>query len=240
MEGRFNWLRGLTLMLVPQLLVAQQTPKCTDASVAALPLIERPATSDTNPTLVVLLTGDGGWAGADEKVAVGLRDRGAAVLGLNMRSYLGQRRTPDQVAADVECAARTYLLRWQRTRLMLLGYSRGADIAPFVASRWPADLRERLNMVALVSLSKTANFQFHFIDLLKDVRRDDDIPVAGELLKLRGLRVICIYGSDEQDSGCADADTTIVTKFERGGGHRLTGGFSAVAEILEAGLRPAK
>ncbi|MEP7344348.1 MAG: AcvB/VirJ family lysyl-phosphatidylglycerol hydrolase [Gemmatimonadaceae bacterium] len=208
--------------------------------IATLPLIERPANSDTNRTLVLLLSGDGGFVNADEKVASGLVARGAAVLGVNMRSYLDKRRTPDEVASDLACAARTYLSRWSRTRIMLIGYSRGADLAPFVASRWPSDLRERLNMVALVSLSQTANFHFHLIDLVRDVKRDDDVIVAPELLKLRGLRVICIYGSDERDSGCRDADPTLVTKYERTGGHRLSGGFDAVAEILEQGLRPPK
>jgi type IV secretory pathway VirJ component len=211
---------------------------CSDAVVASMPLIERPATSDTNNTLVVLLTGDGGWAGADEKVATGLRARGAAVIGVNMRSYLGRRRTPDETASDIACVTHTFLERWHRARIMLLGYSRGADIAPFVASRWPTELRDRLNMVALVSLSQRANFQFHLIDLVKDVKRDDDVPVAPELDKLRGLRVICIYGSGESDSGCSDADPAVVTKYERGGGHRLTGGFDVMAEILEQGLRP--
>ncbi len=210
---------------------------CSNAVVASMPLIERPATSDTNNTLVVLLTGDGGWAGADEKVAVGLLARGAAVLGVNMRSYLGKRRTPEETANDMACVTRTYLERWHRTRIMLLGYSRGAEIAPFIASRWPTDLRDRLNMVALVSLAQRANFQFHWIDVVKDVKRDDDVLVAPELDKLRGLRVVCIYGSDESDSACRDADPAVVKKYERSGGHRLTGGFDAVAEILEQGLR---
>jgi type IV secretory pathway VirJ component len=119
---------------------------------------------------------------------------------------------------------------------MVLGYSRGADLAPFIVSRWPADLRDRINMVALVSLSPNANFQFHLIDLIRDVHRPDDLPVAPEIEKLRGMRVVCIYGSEEEDSGCREADSTVVTRYARPGGHRLTGGFDAVAEILSAGL----
>jgi type IV secretory pathway VirJ component len=222
--------------------VVQQLPPesgvaCDEKRLMALPLIKRPARVDSNPTLVVLLTGDGGWAPADEKVAASLLDRGAAVLGLNMRAYLSRPRTPDETAADVACAARTYLERWHRTRIMLLGYSRGADIAPFVAARWPDNLRGRINMVALVSMSTRANFHFHLVDLVRDVNRPDDLPVAPELAKLAGLRVVCIYGSDEKDSGCEAADSTLVTKYQRKGGHRLTGGFAAVADILEQGLK---
>lgn len=228
---------GVLSIAVTGVAGAQTAPACSDSLVATLPIIERHATMDANSTLVVLLTGDGGWAAADERVAEGLLARGAAVVGVSMRAYLGQRRTPDESARDLECVARTYLRHWQRTRLLVLGYSRGADIAPFVVSRWPLELRQRVNMVALVSLGESANFQFHLIDLVRDVRRDDDIPVADELAKLRGLRVICIYGTEEKGSGCRAADTTVVTRYERPGGHRLTGGFDAVAGILEPGLR---
>lgn len=213
-----------------------QTSACA-TTVQRMPLIERPATSDTNSTLVVLLTGDGGWAGADEKVAEGLRERGAAIVGVNMRSYLSDRKTPNEAAADIGCVAEEYAKRWSRPRLMLLGYSRGADIAPFVASRWPASLTTKLNAVALVSLSTTANFQFHYIDLIRDVKRADDVPVAPELAKLVGVRVLCVYGTEEQGSGCHDADPSIVTSYPLGGGHRLTGGFAIMAHILEQGLR---
>lgn len=213
---------------------------CDAARVKALPVTERPAIADTNPTLVVLLTGDGGWAGADEKVATGLRARGAAVVGLNMRSYLGDKKTPDQAATDVGCLAEWYGHLWHRERLMLLGYSRGADIAPFVAARWPRALRDRLNMIALVSFSPRASFKFHLIDLVKDVERDDDLMALPEVERLRGLRIVCIYGSDDAVSGCRGADPTLMQVIERPGGHRLTGGFDAVAEHLAAGLTPPR
>ncbi|MEO7962776.1 MAG: AcvB/VirJ family lysyl-phosphatidylglycerol hydrolase, partial [Gemmatimonadaceae bacterium] len=79
----------------------------------------------------------------------------------------------------------------------------------------------------------------HFIDLVRDVKRADDVPVGPELAKLAGLRLFCVFGTEEEDSGCHDGDPSIITAYSRGGGHRLTGGFNAMADILEQGLRPA-
>jgi len=217
--------------------IGAQIP-CDSARAKGLPVIERPAIHDTAATLVVLLTGDGGWASADEKVATGLRARGAAVVGLNMRSYLGERKTPQQTADDVGCIAEHFSEVWHRSRLMLLGYSRGADIAPFVAARWPETLRGRLNMVALISPSRQANFTFHWIDLFRDVERDDDLSLGPELQRLRGLRVICVFGTDDKTSGCLGSDPQLVQSFVRPGGHRLIGGFEAMADLLAAGLSP--
>ena len=210
---------------------------CISTQGTPLPLIERPATTGSGP-LVLLLTGDGGWANADQKVAEGLVARGSPVIGVNMRAYLGTRRSPDEVARDLACIASAYLTRWQRERVLLLGYSRGADIAPFVAARWDTDLRSRLVLVALISMARRANFQFHLVDLFRDVRRPDDVPLAPEIEKLRGLRVLCVYGRDDETSGCPEADSTVVRRVAREGGHRITGGFDAIAELLSPALSP--
>jgi type IV secretory pathway VirJ component len=219
--------------------LAARAQSCDSAVVARLPVIERPADSP-GTTLVLLMTGDGGWAKADERVAEGLQARGGAVIGLNMRTYLGHRRSPDEVAADVACLAAIYSIRWRRPRLMLLGYSRGADIAPFVASRLPSDLREALNMVALVSPSQRANFQFHLIDLIRDVHRDDDVPLLPEIEKLRGLNVLCIYGRSDGASLCTQLDASLARIVAREGGHRIVGGFDAMSDVPSEGLRNPK
>lgn len=186
--------------------------------------------------MVLLLTGDGGWANADEQVAQALRARGSAVVGVNMRAYLRTRRSPDEAASDLACIARAYSQKWNRDRIILLGYSRGADVAPFAAARWPADLRARLAMVVLVSMSARANFQFHLIDLIRDVERPDDVALAPEIERLRGLDVLCVYGMDDRSTGCLSADTTVVRRVARPGGHRLTEGFDAIASLLAPAL----
>lgn len=184
------------------------------------------------------MTGDGGWAHADEETARELVNRGAAVVGLNMRSYLSRTKTPDIVAQDVRCLAEAYMARWSRPYLMLLGYSRGADLAPFVASRIPDSLRTHLTAVTLVSASQWAGFTFHLIDLVRDVHRDDDLSVTSELEKLRDIRVVCIYGRDDKGAICPQLDGTKVEIIALDGGHRITGGFAAMADKIVDGLRP--
>lgn len=228
------------LATAPVALLAQgdAAAPCLTRDGKPIPVIERPEDGGAGP-LTLLLTGDGGWANADQKVAEGLHARGAAVVGVNMRAYLADGRTPDEAARDMACVVRRYGARWQRERILLLGYSRGADIAPFVAARWPADLRARVVMVALISMSQRANFKYHLIDLVRDVERPDDVEIAPELARLRGLDVICVYGAGDAHSGCPTADSTIVSRYPREGGHRVTGGFDAIVDLLAPALAPA-
>lgn len=57
--------------------------------------------------------------------------------------------------------------RWSSaSRVLLVGYSRGAKVLPFILTRLPPDLQRSVSLVALVGPSHLAGFEFHFSDLL--------------------------------------------------------------------------
>ena len=206
--------------------------------VSDLPLIEVPARGSDAATLAIFLSGDGGWADLDRQIAGVLAEHGVGVVGLNSRAYLTQRRSPDQAAADVARVARAYTARWGARRLALIGYSRGATMLPFVATRLEADLRQRTALLAMLGLERNANFQFHWVDVVRGVHRADNLPVAPELERLRGQRMVCVYGTDETDSACRDADPALITKVERQGNHHLGGDYRALGDLILGLLLP--
>jgi type IV secretory pathway VirJ component len=104
----------------------------------------------------------------------------------------------------------------------VVGYSRGADMLPFMVSRLPSDLRRRLALVAMVGLSDEASFQYSPTDIFADGLRFTDRPVAPEVEKLRGLRMICISGKAESSSLCPRLDSSLVRVASHAGGHRVT------------------
>lgn len=209
-----------------------------DPSLAGLPLVEVPARADSG-TIAILMSGDGGWVDIDQGVAAQLAAHGIGVVGLNSRAYLGRRRSPEQVTADVARIARVYMARWHADRLVIAGYSRGADLVPFVANRLPPDLRPRVALLAMFGLGRAANFQFHWMDVITDTKRPDDVPVLPELERLRGKRMLCVYGTEEPESGCRDAEPALITRVARPGGHHFDGNFRGLADLIIAALRPA-
>lgn len=239
-------------LLIPAALAAQPgatpaqrpappSPTLLHYDVRDLPLVEVPAApsvaggarSAPDSTLVLLVTGDGDWADIDRGIAGALTRAGAAVVALKARAYLqGGPRSPDGMARDVERTLRHYLPLWGRDRVVLVGYSRGAELLPFVATRLPADLRARVDLLAMLGLSTTASFQFHWSDIVTDRARRSDLPVAPELARLRGTRMLCVYGSDEKDSGCRGADPSLVQRVERPGGHHFDGDFPALGGLV--------
>jgi len=203
------------------------------ADVAALPLVERPATGD-DPRLAVLLTGDGGFVAADNSMAAALNRRGISVVGFDSRNYLSTPRTPEVASGDLARVIRHYTAAWNRPRVLVVGYSRGADIGPFMVSRLPEGLRARVALVALIGPGPAANFHFHWIDLASRVVRPDDLPVEPELEKLRGIPMVCIYGRDDHDAICPRLDPTLARSVERDAGHRVVASDAedVVAQLL--------
>ncbi len=226
-----------TLTALTAVSLRAQGTRAADA-VGDLPLIEVPATQPGDGTIAIFLSGDGGWASLDKQVAQVLAEHGIGVIGLNSRAYLSSRKSPEQAANDVARIARAYLARWSGRRLLLLGYSRGAVMVPFVATRLPADLKRQIALLAMLGLEQNMNFQFHWTDIVRNTRRPDDLPVVPELLRLRGTPMDCVYGTDEQDSPCRGADPSLMTQIARHGDHHFDGNYRALAELLIAAVPP--
>lgn len=203
-----------------------------------------PALPDTGSALAIFLTGDGGWASLDKQVVAEMRAHGIAVIGLNTRPYLSKRKTADEIAADLTKISRHYLAAWNRPRLAIVGYSRGADIMPFGVAGMPPDLRNRIVLLAMLGLAKRAGFEFHFEDIFVAVKRSTDQMTLPELAQLKGVKMLCVFGSGEKDSACRDAPPGLITrKVELPGGHHWDNDYKLVGDLvveeLRGGLLPA-
>jgi type IV secretory pathway VirJ component len=174
-------------------------------------------------------------------MALALAQRGVAVAGLNSARYVERARTPDEAASDLARIVRHFLGAWHRQRVVLIGYSRGADLVPFMVSRLPADLRDRIVLTVLIGPGEWASFQFSPLDLARSHARPDAFPVQPEVAKLRGTPVLCLYGSKDRGAICRSlADGGLARAVEHPGGHRVAGGDgpALVDTILDALPKP--
>ena len=204
--------------------------------VGDLPLIQVQAPK--GPLLAVLLTGDGGWAAGDKSMAAALVRRNVAVVGLSSPRYLAHGRTPDEAAADLARILRHFLDAWHRERAVIVGYSRGADIGPFMVSRLPAALRQRVALTALLGPGELASFKFGPLDLLRSHGGSKDLPVSPEVAKLRGMPVLCIYGSKDTGAICRSlGEAGLARALVRTGGHAVGGDEGpALVDVILAAL----
>lgn len=199
-----------------------------------LPLVEMPrAGGQPGDVLVVMISGDGGWASIDKGVAGRLYEGGLPIVGVNALKYFWNRRTPDDTGRDLTRILRYYLPAWHRRDVVLVGYSRGADVLPFMISRLPEDLRARIRLVALLGPAETVDLKFHVADWWSNSKRSTDLPVLPELQKLiPGTRLLCMYGSDETDSACPRLPPGAAEIVALKGAHHFDGGYEALGDIV--------
>jgi type IV secretory pathway VirJ component len=207
-----------------------------------LPLVEVPAKpgSAAGDAFAILMSGDGGWAGLDQEIAGALSAAGIPVVGLDSLRYYWTSRTPDGLAADTDRMIRYYLTHLDKKRVLLVGYSQGADVLPFAVNRLPQATRQAVALTAILGMSEHAVFEFHLTNWMSD---DNSGPATlPEVNRITDIPVLCIYGEDENDSLCPKLDPKkfIVVKVK--GNHHFDGNYAGLAQqIMQAaksGPRP--
>ncbi len=206
--------------------------------VSDLPLVVVPARGTPRRVFAVILSGDGGWAGIDREIGGVLAADGVPVVGLDSLKYFWNKRTPDGAAADLVRIIRHFRARWQAEGVILVGYSFGADALPFLANRLPADLRAEVRLVALLSPSHGASFEFHVAEWLG--ARGAELPTLPEIGELRGEKILCVYGQEEKDTVCRDLRPPQATVLELTGAHHYGGAYDRIARAIlaQADLAP--
>ena len=213
-----------------QQLTSAATEVRAPAQLGDLPLIEAPVSSNSD-TFAVILTGDGGWASLDRELAGAITAKGFPVVGWDSLHYYWTPRTPEDAASDLGRIVRHYAQAWHKNKVMLIGFSRGADVLPFLVNKLAASEKERVSQVVLLGLSNHVDLELKVTDWLPG-GGEGSLDVIAESNKLRGLHALCIYGAGEKDSGCRKLDRKYVAVTELAGGHHFGGNYAEVAEVI--------
>lgn len=195
-----------------------------------LPLVEKPV-AGVSPYFALLLTGDGGWRAIDAELAAELNRHGIPVAGLLSDEYFEKARTQEEVTRDVEAAIGHYGAVWKKRKVILIGFSRGADALPIVLAHMTAAVREQIAVTALLGPARYAELQI--VPFWKSV---PSVALAPLMRKAAGLRVVCVHGEEEDDSLCDVLGQGAAIDVKTAGGHHFGGRYAEIARTILAAL----
>ncbi|WP_411288495.1 AcvB/VirJ family lysyl-phosphatidylglycerol hydrolase [Phenylobacterium sp.] len=222
----FSWLYPRAAAAPPAI------PTASAARLAGLPIIEVPAVGGGD-TLAVLYSGDGGWAGIDRGLAEGLVQAHVPVVGYDSLRYFWTRRTPQAAAADLTAVLEHYMATWHKSKIVLAGYSFGADALPFIVARLSPEMRAHIRLVALVAVDKDGELEFHPGDWLNH-GSPSAYPIAPTLADLKGIPMVCIYGDQDTGDACPTFNPNLIHAVKLSGGHHFNGDYAAVGRAISA------
>jgi len=214
--------------------IQQQLPSIPmlDSKVAALPLTELPAAGD-NDMFAILLSGDGGWAGFDKELADALQAEGVGVVGWDSLRYFWQPRSPSMLAADLDTVIAYYSEHWHKARVVLLGFSQGANVLPFTLDLLHTESRAALAKIALISPEQYAQFEFHLGNWIHTT--EDGLALAPVLDYYKASTPLyCLYGAADATSVCPSLHGAGVQVKSYDSGHHLNGAIHDIVALLKS------
>ncbi|MNS39734.1 Bacterial virulence protein (VirJ) [compost metagenome] len=161
-----------------------------------LGLVELPVAQTSSAPMVVFMSGDGGWAALDKGLGAELQRHGMPVVGWSSLSYYWKKKTPEQATADLVRILTEYQSRWGRQRWLLVGFSFGAEIVPFVINRLPQAYRDSLVGAVMLSPSTASDFEIHVSDMVVHDKAGS-YPTLPEVKAIKSLPLLCVQGAED-------------------------------------------
>ncbi|MFO1144450.1 MAG: AcvB/VirJ family lysyl-phosphatidylglycerol hydrolase [Amaricoccus sp.] len=208
-------------------------PPATDTGDAPA-IVELPATP-AHDTLAIMISGDGGWRDIDKQIAGVLQSSGVPTVGLDALRWFWTMRTPQETAQEIARLVDTYTAKWGVSKVLLTGYSFGADVLPETYLALPPEIASRVVQVSLLAPSRQADWQITVSGWLGS-SSSKARPTGAALARMPPAVIQCIQGEEEDDSACPALEPSGVERIVTRGGHHFDGDYKALAARILAGL----
>ena len=192
-----------------------------------LPLTLIHSVSDEDAPLAFMISGDGGWTSFDQELGEQFVKERIPVIGLDAQSYFWNATTPQKSALAISTAIDYYMKQWNKKSFIIVGYSFGASVAPFIANYLPVELKEKIKGVYSLSPDETADFEIHLLDMLQ-VKSTEKYDVLNEVTKIKQLNPVCFFGNQESDIVRKKFETAGAKVITLVGDHHFNNNFSAI------------
>ncbi len=205
--------------------------------VSDLPLEEIPVTTPPD-TFAVFYSGDGGWRDLDKDLSAYLKEDGLPVVGVDALRYFWHEQTPEQSTRDLERIIRSYQEKWGAKKVVLIGFSFGADLIPILYNNLSPEIKASVVQITLLGLSKDAIFEVS-LDSWLNSKPADAPKTLPEVAKIKPELMQCFYGEEDTLNVCTQLEGTGIEVIRTRGGHHFNYEYQWLAKkIIERVERP--
>ncbi|MGA9211858.1 AcvB/VirJ family lysyl-phosphatidylglycerol hydrolase [Kaistella sp.] len=125
----------------------------------SFPVVEWNGNSDK--PIVFYISGDGGFNTFSKTFAQEIHRYGYDVFALNTKKYFWKKKTPLQASQDTENYLKQIIQNRINKKIIIIGYSYGADVAPFIYNRFDRDFQKNIQKLIIIGPSRVNDFEIH-------------------------------------------------------------------------------
>ncbi len=193
------------------------------------PVKEWPAATHDKPA-IFYISGDGGLNKFSTALCESFNKKGYDVYALNARSYFDDKKTPEQTTSDIRNYLNKKVAGRKNQQVVLIGYSFGADVLPFILNRLPKNGLD-VPVSFFMAPSGSTDFEIHWSDIFGgNIKRNMD--VVAEINKLTNDNIVIINGSDENEIALNKISLKKYTHEVLPGGHHFDGDTEQIANVI--------
>jgi type IV secretory pathway VirJ component len=194
-----------------------------------LPMKEWDASAHTKP-LVFYISGDGGLNRFSNELCTAINKEGFDVEAMDSKSYFWSQKTPAQTAEDIGDFLSKKIARRPNQQIVLIGYSFGADVLPFVLNRLPKNIVDKVKVSFLMASSGSTDFVIHIADLFGSGKRRG-MDVLSEVNKISNQKIVILNSSDDKQLDPGKITIKHITEILPGG-HHFDGDIDEIVKAI--------
>jgi type IV secretory pathway VirJ component len=155
--------------------------------------------SHSEKPIIFYISGDSGFNTFSKGMGDNLHALGYDVFALDTKSYFWEHKTPKKASHDIEKYINKQLKGRENQQVIIVGFSFGSEVAPFIYNRFSGDLKSKVQKVFIIGPTTTNDFK---IDLNEYVDNDEisstqNLLVIPEINKMGNVPVIVVLSDDE-------------------------------------------
>ena len=181
--------------------------------------------------LVLYISGDGGLNSFTSDFCKGVNQQGYTVTAINSKSYFWNKKTPEQVGTELTTYLEGVFKGRQNQQLLIIGYSFGADVTPFILNRLGHTVRPHLLRTLLMAPSPTTDFVIRVADMWGSAKKRS-MDVVAEINRATGQRIVAILPGDDKDFPVSSVKLGSFKAVVLKGGHHFGGDTAGLVKIV--------
>ncbi|WP_312747191.1 AcvB/VirJ family lysyl-phosphatidylglycerol hydrolase [Sphingobacterium multivorum] len=160
-------------------------------------------------TLVVFITGDGGYNNFSKSLLQHFDKDGFDRLIFDSKKYFWKKKTPQEASKDFEKYIHLYLEKSKCDNIYIIGHSFSAGVLPFIIHHFSDTLQKKIRHATFLSPDRYASLEVTLSTMLNFKQKANEYEVLPEAIKLKSISSTYVF--------CKEGELDLASLFEKAG-----------------------